>query len=500
MTTLLSRDRASIGLGDDRQARWAAVVVLGVLLACYVGVQTPLRPLVPLALPLVLALVAGLSVRRWPAGCLALIVGLWLTVAEARRISDWGNFYQPNSVWLICPALASVIALAACAGRRVKLPRSLVVRSLFAAYALSISLAFAVGVVRNGLSGALAGAFVWGGPLLFAVLVIALGAGRTTYEALVKNIFLPWLLVAGVYGIYQYYVLPEWDAAWMNNVNPALTSIGFAEPQEFRVYSISNAPGVFSAVVAALVLACSPFIARRPWTVVLLLPSLVGLALSLVRASWIVLVLVLALALALRLLRVRSIVFFLALGLAGISLIPPETMAVVSERFDTLGEGAQDDSLSARISFHQEALPIILADPVGGGLGSSGSANRYSGQSAPGVGFANRENFDGGFLEVFFTVGAVMGAPLLSLMLLRVIELLWRPRARPVSSWAGLAMLSLFAQLFFGNTVTGVLGVLTAVFAFMATGGSDVSSPQMTAPGDSALRRSGAHPYRAQDL
>jgi hypothetical protein len=115
-------------------------------------------------------------------------------------------------------------------------------------------------------------------------------------------------LIPGVYGVIQFFVLPEWDRRWMLAVADQFTSIGAPRPFEVRVFGLSESPGSYAAFIAlAIVVGLVNATHSRgvrsaiEWlTVVALVP---GLLLSGVRTT---LVLVLVCVLVLVLFRTRA--------------------------------------------------------------------------------------------------------------------------------------------------------------------------------------------------
>lgn len=59
-------------------------------------------------------------------------------------------------------------------------------------------------------------------------------------------------LVAGGYGIYQFFFLPSWDRAWMQVAD--MVSIGRPFPMELRVFGVADSPGAFAAYLSVGIL------------------------------------------------------------------------------------------------------------------------------------------------------------------------------------------------------------------------------------------------------
>ena len=210
----------------------------------------------------------------------------------------------------------------------------------------------------------------WAVPVIFGLFVVEHRHYYSEFRETIERSFLYGVLLLGAYGIYQFFVLPEWDRTWMLNVQ--LNTFGLADSMKTRVFSTMNGPAVYSATMACglsdsvqsqgkAAAACrgkrisgadsipEPCLLDRFRRRLHLsdLPAetegapAVGLAAA---ASVVVL-----------------------LGFAQI----PGIREIVADRMATLTQPEQDASFSARVEGHEQAIRKLAAEPWGEGMGST---------------------------------------------------------------------------------------------------------------------------------
>jgi hypothetical protein len=184
------------------------------------------------------------------------------------------------------------------------------------------------------------------------------------------------LLVSGVYGIYQFFQLPVWDAQWM--IQSDLTSIGLPEPTQVRVFSTMNSPQVFAAFcTAGLLIALRSHLKLR----YLAVPAgLIALVLSLSRTAWIGLIVGVLYLFFIMSNRQRARIIAVAgscLIFSFVALQVPEFKELATERFSSFTDPSHDSSYNARVQDYGAVLRTIADNPFGLGLSSD------SGDQAP---------------------------------------------------------------------------------------------------------------------
>lgn len=212
--------------------------------------------------------------------------------------------------------------------------------------------------------------------VLPVLLVASIADGRTpdAWPAVMRVLPVVGVL-AGAYGVLQFYVLPDWDRAWM--AASELTSIGSPEPLQVRVFGGSEAPGAFAfflgiVVVVALARALEARgAARVPWFV-LAAALTFPIVLSGVRATLAgiaVCIVVLSLLYGRGLGRLLPLVLLAVLTLVmqrTVGLFGETSKLLTAERLTNL-DVANDGSVQARLKLYAALLrpwELLAGDPA----------------------------------------------------------------------------------------------------------------------------------------
>ncbi len=176
-------------------------------------------------------------------------------------------------------------------------------------------------------------------------------------------------VVAGAYGMYQFFDLPVWDANWM--LNSGMRSIGFAEALGVRVFSTMHSPGVlgYFTLVALICWLANPRATGLP---ALCLASVV-LLLSQVRTAWFGFAIAAFLVLpSLRLKAGLRVVLLVVMG--AFCVMPflqlPDVSERVSGRLETLKDVSADYSANSRLDGHLRTFEFFADNPFGAGIGA----------------------------------------------------------------------------------------------------------------------------------
>jgi putative inorganic carbon (HCO3(-)) transporter len=185
-----------------------------------------------------------------------------------------------------------------------------------------------------------------------------------------------------IYGVLQAIApLTSWDSQWLQRVGPGFGAVGSKEDGTLRVFSTLNAPATL-AVVLSVAIVCV-LASRRfgPLRSAILVATIAGLALTLVRSAWVSLVLALVLLFLVAPVRVGRRIFWV--GLLTVLAFPvlaagnPQLIRV-SKRAQTVTTPGQDVSVQQRLATPQQLVPQAIREPLGNGLGSAGEASRLS--------------------------------------------------------------------------------------------------------------------------
>lgn len=435
----------------------AAVLVVAASVACLAIPST--APLVELAYPVVALCGALILVRRRPDAYLEFILWMWLLTPGVRRIVDYAGGWNPVSPVMLAAPLATLAAAPLVLRRWGALPprqaRPLRIVMVIVAYAA------ALGAVRNGIGASIADALLWTSPLVLAFYVLAQQTHQADFTTALRRVAVLAALLLGAYGVFQYIAIPPWDAYWMQNA--PLNSIGSPEPFEVRVFSTLNSAGPFGTVMAVLLLiiASAGRAARSGWRQVALLVGLAGLGLSSARTGWLVLIVGMAVILLLGRAQSRAGVVWVVTGMALFLAVGGPLSAVVIDRAEESRVISEDDSFQARTNLYASFGPVVLANPVGAGLGATGVATKVGNTGQLGA----LGNLDSGLLSALHTFGLTGGLVYLSVVGWQTFVLLraaWS-RGSPVVILAATVTPALAGQLLSGG-LTGVIGLLFWLF------------------------------------
>ncbi|WP_395744618.1 O-antigen ligase family protein [Prosthecobacter sp.] len=301
-------------------------------------------------------------------------------------------------------------------------------------------------------------------------------------------------LIVAVYGWYQYYTIPEWDAFWVTAVK-FVGYLGQLRPTEMTVFSTLHERGPCASFLAW---AAIPMILNPRWrilgswlTIVLLLSVVV---LTLTRSMFIIVALVAMLQPALSKGKGvgRVIVLAVVLGLGasiGLQYMPGSER--ITKRYDTMKDMQNDGSFKGRMGILTTGLPWILQHPIGMGLGSSGfggsrlASSGGSGDSSPQEGFC-----DSGYVEVFSQFGWIGGLAFFAAMAQIWAELTRRIRlggTNPFLTTGRVVLLGCMVFLAVGN----IFGSFSLFWVFLG-----ISLNRVTLPFPSALPQAFTAPYQ----
>lgn len=406
---------------------------------------------------MVLTLVSAVWLRRAaPAAWLVFIISVWMTAPIFRRLADWSTgTFSEQSLALYVPAVVTALGVAS-AGMTGLRRRE---RDGAWLVAFAVTLGAVVGAFNVGIRPAVFGAAEWLiGP---AVACCAYAVLRRTPELKSKIVdgLAALTLVVSAYGLYQFWFLPAWDQFWL--ANAPIDSQGSAVAGELRIFSTTNSTGVFALGLAflVLILVCNYRVAYLP---PLILSSL-ALALTLVRASWLVVLIgVVLLLVSGRRQKLFSLV--VAVGASALLLVYlPSFSGGLSSTVQTSLTGriasfstlSGDKSFQGREGFTQRALDLVANNPLGYGLGTSGAAARSSTGPQAAISISD---FDNGWVNVPYTLGWI-GA--LS-YLVGLVFLLGGAGGAAVVRFGAVA-----TGLLFVNVLVSAVGAVVAVFCIL---------------------------------
>jgi hypothetical protein len=306
--------------------------------------------------------------HRYPIFFNSFVWWLFFLSPLIRRIVDYKSVFTNPSPVLLAPILAVLVILPSfikCfpkAGRDGTVP--------FAVAASGITYGLLIGYLNHvPLNKLIIGTLGWMAPVLYGFFI---SINWRRYPEFYKNFqrTLLWgILIMGIYGVYQYLVLPEWDRLWL--INAEFTVAGNPSPREIRVWSTMNSGEPFSAVMAAgliLILDC-----RGTLFTGSAIAGYVTFMLTLVRSGWVGWLGGMFILFATSKPKFQMRLTISAITLA--CLVIPIAIAnsffdVISARFSTLSDLENDNSATVRQGAYQD-LDNAFGNFLGDGISDS---------------------------------------------------------------------------------------------------------------------------------
>ena len=403
----------------------------------------------PMALGVGIFLFIRTPTRDYVSFCL----WLWMLAPLVRRLADWQSGFHVISPIIVAPLLVTLLSFLRASRQSFWRCVPFNVIMFVCVYGLFL------GVLHGETFAAVFAALNWLAPLGFACLILSFPAtaniSQIVFDTLVRG-----GLVIGVYGIWQYFAPPPWDAYWM--ISADMRSIGLPLPQQIRVFSTMNSPGPFALMLSAALLAMFAGGGRLRWLAAP--PALAGFVLSLVRSSWGGFVLGLGVLVLFG--RGKSRFRYIAIGATAAFLALPLLMyepiaTPFLNRVATISSIEDDGSYNARLAFSSRILENISSLVIGSGLGATGLAARLTGENGSGAAVV----FDNGILDLFFTFGLLAVAILVALAV-ATLRMIAATRINDDARLATAIALGTLSQQVFSNILIGSAGML--VFPFIA--------------------------------
>ena len=285
-----------------------------------------------------------------------------------RRVVDYHLSWNWANPINLSPLLAAVVCIAsvrfaARKGNELKFFPLILI-------AMGVAFGYIIGLQNVGFVSASYAAFNW---LIPPLLCFHIACHHEYFlelrDALIKT-FVWGGLITGLYGIFQYFYLPPWDAEWIirSQIFGQIGSTNLPYAQYVRVFSTMNSPVPFaSAMMASIIIALN---AQHRLRWVAAPPALTALLLSIARTAWgglgvawLYTIVRLRTSATLQQLVVAACVLFLALPLLSIDSVS----SIVSKRFDTFLKLTDDSSYAARAELYQNALIAVSSNFAGNG-------------------------------------------------------------------------------------------------------------------------------------
>ena len=394
---------------------------------------------------------------------------IWVTVLNRgiRRVVDWtaGSFNAFSPISLTPLVVSGFVFLIVLQNYRT-LPGYL--QRVIRLFAAALAIGFVVGLIRNQLAAVYALAEYVTPLSIMGCAAIARGNDRIL-DRWIKTI--GWAaVVVSIYGWYQYYTIPPWDAFWVKAVGFE-GYLGKLKSTEMTVFSTMAERGVLASFLAFAVI---PMIISKRWrnvagwaSVVLIIATIL---LTYVRTA------IITIGLATIMFPVLNrgkntfqIILVLCVAAFAGSYILNKTPSSdkVGARLQTIGSITEDGSFKGRIQIAAYGVGALIKNPIGTGLGSTGLAGRVN----TGVAEAGGIIGDNGYFEILLPLGLIGGGCFFYAMFL-----LWNQirifEKRGIRTETLMVAKTLFVTgavaLFAGNWLAGPGSMVFCVFAGFA--------------------------------
>jgi len=394
---------------------------------------------------------------------------VWITVLNRgiRRYVDWlaGSFNAFSPISLTPLVISGLVFLMVLQNRHTLPPY---MQRIFKFFTIALGMGFAVGLVRNQLAAIYALA-EYIAPLSILGCAALAGGNERILDRWIKSV--GWAaVVVSVYGWYQYYTIPEWDAFWVRSVHME-GYLGVLKSTQMVVFSTMAERGVLAGFLAFAVI---PMMISARWrnalgwfSVAIIISTIL---LTFVRTAIITIGMATVLFPVLnRGKNVIQIILLLCVAAFAGNWILNKTPSSgkVSKRLSTLGSITKDGSFQGRIQIANYGAVTLLKNPLGMGLGSTGLAGRVNtGGVDPGGAIG-----DNGYLEILFSFGLIGGG-----CFFYALYLIWKQvrifekhgiRNETLMMFKAIFVTGAVA-LFAGNWLSGPGSVVFCVFAGFA--------------------------------
>jgi len=433
------------------------VLFLGATALLLLAAPSALR----IGFPVLATLAAALLFARSAPAYVSFVMWLWFLSPWLRRMVDFRTEFVATSPLLLAPVLATGIAGWTMLTRTRSLSRPGAIPFICAM--AGIAYGTVIGVFHFQLVDIAQALVNWVPPILFGFFLYERRDLYTQFRRVIERTFLYGVLVMGAYGVYQFFLLPEWDSSWMKAMLTG--SFGEALPLHVRVFSTMNAPAPFATYIMAGLLMM--FSMERSWLrIPAALLGFFSFLLTTNRASWIgflVGLIYLAMHLGMRQ-RIKLIAMALGCGvlLATISMVPAVN-DVLFARFQSMLDPKNDVSYQARIDGHKLAFAQIAQEPGGEGMGTMDVNHNVSKRDSS-IG-----PHDSTILEFLFSLGFAGTFIYFGGLAFAGYRLFGGSRVRDPFTISMIAItLSYFAQAILNSIMIGVLGFVVWLSIAMA--------------------------------
>ncbi|MFM2311620.1 MAG: hypothetical protein RLZZ04_896 [Cyanobacteriota bacterium] len=258
-------------LQNSHRKRWkislqpmpAWIAILGLFFVILVGLLVGAAPILSLVFPLSSFIVGVFLYRKYPILYVGFTWWLWFLAPLIKRLIDYRSGYGTFGNLTLSAMLVTSISFGALWKN---LPKYLANSSNqdglpFILCAGSIVYAFIIGLIRQSttidLRSILLPLMSWLAPIAFGFYLFINWRNYPSYRQNTQRVFFWAVVVMGVYGILQFFLVPPWEKFHIATFGEdfSLGWYGEAEPMKLRVWSTMETPFDFSQIwVSGLIL------------------------------------------------------------------------------------------------------------------------------------------------------------------------------------------------------------------------------------------------------
>jgi hypothetical protein len=402
-------------------------------------------------------------------------IWMWITIPFIRRIVEYQSGFDGANLIMVTPLAVTLLSVIT-----VFKNGALLKKAEFAPYWLAsvgIIYGYLVGLPKTTPLAATLSLLEWLLPIVLAFHLHVHWRSYRQHRSVFRSVFRWGILILGVYGVAQFVFPMPWDQYWMTA--SGMNSIGDPEPFEVRVFSMLNSPGPFAVFMMTGLLII--FFDNHLISRLALGPGMAAFLLSLVRSAWgglVVAIGYMALrtsgALKRQLVYTIAVVVVLVAPFLTVGPIANE----ISARVETMTSIGTDNSFRARASFFIIAARWVASDPIGAGLGSTGTSAKLRGGSA---------TFDSGLLAIPYSLGWFGGLMYLTALFLSFRSVLstTEKNSDPFGVACSSVAFAILFQLIFSNILLGFQGILFWSCASLAIASSRYHQQSKESPSES---------------
>lgn len=364
---MVAKNTKKFSLGLEPASAWTAII--GIIFLAIIGSVPPFGKFVTLLFPLASLGVGFFIYNSYPILYVGFTWWLWLLTPLVRRLADMGSVYTEPSPVLLTPFLVTSLCFITLYKQIPKLNRLGKLGTPFILSLLGLFYSLMVGILTRAPSQLLIASLDWFTPVIFGFHLYVNWRNYPEYRHNLERVFLYGVLIVGVYGIFQYLALPQWEVNWLKNAPIDSICDGGFEPLKCRVYSTLNSPEPFSGFMAAglLLLLCN----HSKWSMPAQVAGYLSFLLAMVRSSWMGwLVGFFFLIFSLKeKFQIRLIAVFLVIALCIVPMTQIKQFSGITARFSTFSSLESDGSADARKDTYEEIIPEALTNWLGDGIG-----------------------------------------------------------------------------------------------------------------------------------